>query len=141
MQFILIFIVISAVTAAGYTAVSSYNNAIEEAQTAKANTARALDANLSLEIALVNKEHAIKYEMEERLRVENDFKKSRQDVKKLEGMFKNHDFSNLYDKKPNLILKRVNAGTLRVFGDYANAINDQIIPSKNKDSVPTATKN
>ena len=140
MQFILIFIVISAVTAAGYTAVSSYNNAIEEAQTAKANTARALDANLSLEIALVNKEHAIKYEMEERLRVENDFKKSRQDVKKLEGMFKNHDFSNLYDKKPGLILKRVNAGTLRVFGDYANAINDQIIPSKNKDSVPTATK-
>ena len=141
MQYILIFIVISAVTAAGYTAVSSYNNAIEDAQTAKANTARALDANLSLEIALVNKEHAIKYEMEERLRVENDFKKSRQDVKKLEGMFKNHDFSNLYDKKPGLILKRVNAGTLRVFGDYASAINDQIIPNKNKDTVPTATKN
>jgi signal recognition particle GTPase len=115
---ILLFIV-----AAGYGVVSTYNTAIENAKIAEINTAKAIEANQSLEIALVEKDFAVQIERAERAELQEKFSASRADVQKLEGLFQEHDFSNLYDKKPGLILKRVNTGTQRVFRELATTIN------------------
>lgn len=107
----------------GWSVVNKYNTAIEEAQNAKADLKTAEDANRDLAISLVEKDFNVQIEQRERRELEDKYRKSDEKVQKLESLFSNHDLGNLYDKKPNLILNRVNDGTKRVLEETARIIN------------------
>ncbi len=122
-QIIGLILLVTAIGAGSYAAVTSYNSAIEEAQVAKDQTRQAVEANVSLQVAAEKKRYDLAIERREREILQEKYDESRKSVQKLEGLFRDHDFENLYDKKPGLILKRVNAGTDRMFSDTASIIN------------------
>jgi len=137
-QFIVIFLVVTFVGAAGYGAVHTYNSAIEEKEQAVAQGKLLEEANLNLALAAQAKDFDLQMSENSRKVLEDKFDESRQEVQKLEGLFREHNFNNLYDKKPGLILKRVNAGTDRVLRELETLVNSKK-SGKNKGGVPEAS--
>jgi len=119
--FIIYAIVVAAVTGLGYGIVSTYNNAVETAQEEKQLRQAAEQKNLALESQMLDKEYDRQIALFEKQQAEKANKETKEQVEDLQTIFSDHDFGNLYDKKPGLILKRVNAATDRVLTQLVEA--------------------
>lgn len=51
----------------------------------------------------------------------------RKRAQRTRDIFENHDFGNLFMKKPGLIINRINKGTGKVFEEMESLINDPIV--------------
>ena len=122
-QLLIYGVLIVAAAGFGYGVVHNYNSAITRAETAEQRERETAAANQALERAAQAKEYNLQIERYQREQLQAKFDESRQQVDMLEKLFQEHEFDNLYDKKPGLILKRVNNGTSRVFSEFAQIIN------------------
>lgn len=122
-QLLIYGVLIVAAAGFGYGVVHNYNTALQRAETAEQERNLALEANRSLERAAQDKEYNLQIEKYQREQLEAKYQESRQDVAKLETLFKEHDLDNLYDKKPGLILKLANKKTGEVFQKAQEIIN------------------
>lgn len=100
-----------------FTGVLDENNELKTANALQVETIKAKDAQIEFEQDITN------IEREARSDAETKLETARQEEKKLISLFQEHDFDNLLQKKPGLIINRVNAGTKRVFSRAANSIN------------------
>lgn len=112
------------VSGLGYGIVNGYNSALQDAENAKEETRLAQAAQRTAEIMAVEKEFNVQIERFEREELEKKYAVSEKKADDLAKLFQEHEFGNLYDKKPGLILKRVNAGSKRVFDVLAETINN-----------------
>lgn len=100
-----------------FTGVLDENNELKTANALQVDTIKAKDAQIEFEQDITN------IEREARSDAETKLETARQEEKKLISLFQEHDFDNLLQKKPGLIINRVNAGTKRMFSRAANSIN------------------
>jgi hypothetical protein len=121
--FIIYAIVIAAVGGLGFGIVSTYNSALEEAQEERQMRQDAEAEALALQRQILDKEYDRQIAEFEKQQAEKANKETQQQVEDLETIFSDHDFGNLYDKKPGLILNRVNAATDRVLQQLVEVSN------------------
>lgn len=100
-----------------FTGVLDENNELKTANALQAETIKTKDAQIEFERDLVT------IETEAREHAETEMNAAREREQQAIKLFQEHDFDNLLQKKPGLIIKRVNAGTQRVFSNAADSIN------------------
>lgn len=100
-----------------FTGVLDENNELKTANAMQAETIKAKEAQIEFEKYITNIEREARNEAEQEVEI------ARQEEKKLISLFQEHDFDNLLQKKPGLILNRINNGTQRLFSNAADSIN------------------
>lgn len=117
-------LLVGAVAAAAIAAYFYYKNTQEELLTLRNNIS-------TLELVNRTNEETIKqmteqYERNQRLyeQLEVNLNQAEQDIDRLRGILSKHDLTNLADKKPGLIEKRINDATRKVWNDFGNVGSD-----------------
>lgn len=113
-----------------FTGILDENKELKITNVLQTETIKARESQIEFE------KDAAKIEQEARIETEEKLKTARQEEKKLITLFQEHNFDNLLQKKPGLIIKRVNAGTKRLFDNAANSIN---IDTTAGDQMPGST--
>ena len=101
-----------------------YEGLVNENKSLTAEVSQAVDANKKLANQIEIEREAAAIAERARQEAETKYQLARDKVNELTGLFAEHDFDNILQKKPTLVInKRINPATDRVLNELADSIN------------------